>query len=154
MVPVASVVGNISAVTLVTAGVGYSTGDTLTFGGMGYGTGSTVTVTTASTSETGSITIQNNQPMFDVGQEVYCITVANANCQMTWWNQTPTQPPIPAVQSGMVLAIDVSYTNSTTSPTITYQVRLGSQPGAVSLDQSKVFVDKETAIDAYDALNL
>jgi hypothetical protein len=150
-VPVASTNGTISDVELVNAGLGYSAGDILTFGGLGYGTGSTVQVVTASTSETGSITLNNTQPMFVVGQVVYCITAGNAACQTPWWSQLPTQLPIPAVQQGYVLEVDVKYTNGTPSPTITYQVRLGSAPGVQSLDQSVVFIDLPTAIAAYEA---
>lgn len=153
-VPVETVVGTLSAVTLINSGVAYQAGDTLTFGGLGYGTGSTVPVVTVTSTETGTIVLQNNQPMFTVGQTVFCITAGNASCQTPWWSQLPTQPPIPAVQSGTVLAVDVAYTNGTPSPTITYQVRIGSQPGVVALDQSKVFIDKPTAIAAYEAMNL
>lgn len=153
-VPVATVVGTLSAVTLINSGVGYSASDVLTFGGLGYGTGSTVPVVTVTSTELGTIVLQNNQPMFTVGEVVYCITTGNASCQVPWWSQLPTQTPIPAVQSGTVLAVTVAYTNSNTSPTITYSVRLGSQPGVAMLDQSVVFIDKQTAIDAYDLLNL
>lgn len=153
-VVVNNVVGTLSAVTLINSGVGYQAGDTLTFGGLGYGTGSTVPVVTVTTTETGTIQLHNTQPMFIVGQTVYVISAGNASCQTPWWSQLPTQTPIPAVQSGMVLGITVAYTNSATSPTITYQVRLGSQPGVALIDQSMVFVDKPTAITAYEALNL
>lgn len=151
VVVVGSVVGTISAVTLVNSGVGYSSSDTLMFGGLGYGTGNTIPVITASTTETGSIVLENNQPMFNVGQNVYVISAGNASCQTPWWSMTPTQTPIPSVQAGMILQTTVLYSNSTTSPTITYSVRLGNQPGVVQLDQSVVFIDLPTAIAAYQA---
>lgn len=153
-VPVLTVLGSISSVTLISAGVGYMVSDILSFGGLGYGTNSTIPVTSVTSTEMGTITLQNNQPMFTVGEVVYCITAGNAACQTPWWSQLPSQTPIPAVQSGTVLAVTVLYMNATPSPTITYSIRLGSQPGVVLLDQSVVFIDKQTAIDAYEAMSL
>ena len=149
--PVATTLAAITAVTLVTAGVGYQAGDTLTFGGLGYGTGDTVLVSTVTSTELGSIVLQNTQPMFNVGQQVFVINAGNASCQTPWWSMLPTTTPIPAVQPATVLQITVLYSNSTPSVTITYAVRLGSQPGTVNIDQSMVFVDLPTAIAAYEA---
>lgn len=154
-VSVAAVNGTIQSVTLTSAGTGYETGDVLTFGGaFGIGTGSTVTVNTVTQDEIGTITLENNQPMFVVGQQVYAITVGNASCQIPWWAMSPQNPAVPAVQSAMVLGVTVAYTNSATSPAITYSLRLGNNPGVTLLDQSVVFVDKATAIAAYEAMNL
>ncbi len=153
-VPVATVLGTITSVTLANQGLGYSAGDTLTFGGVGYGgspTLNTVVVTTVTSNEQGSITLQNNQPMFTVGQQVYVISAGNASCQTPWWSMLPTTSPIPAVQAAQVLAITVYYSNQNNSPTTTYSVRLGNQPGAASVDQSEVYVDLPTAIAAYEA---
>lgn len=148
-VPVLTVLGTLTSVTLVTQGLGYQAGDTLTFGGVGYGTGNTVAVATATSGEMGSIILDNNQPMFIVGQDVFVISAGNASCQTPWWSMLPTQTPIPAVQAAQVLAVTVYYSNQNNSPMITYSVRLGNQPGAAMVPANMVYVDLPTAIAAY-----
>lgn len=153
-VPVTAVNGTIQSVTLTNAGVTYQVGDVLTFGGFDLGTGNTVTVDSVTSTEVGSIRLNNTQPMFNVNQQVYVINEVGATCRTAWWWNNPNTPQVPAVESGTVLGIDVNYTNSATSPTVTYQIRIGNQPGVAMLDQSFVFIDKPTAITAYEAMVL
>ena len=100
----------------------------------------------------GTITLQNTVPMFAYGQQVYVINEVPGTCFNGF--AAPANSTVPAVQSGTVLTITVAYNNDVNSPSITYGIRLTGQPGTIAIAQADVFVDKATAMAAYDALNL
>jgi hypothetical protein len=138
--------------TLVDGGIGYLVGNTITFTGP-FGTNSIINPTMVTTNELGSITLSNTIPMFNINQTVYVINELPAigNNINRWW---PATPQAPAVQSGTVLQSTITATDLSNSPQIMYAIRLSGLAGTQTFNQTTVYVDKPTAIAAYEALSL
>lgn len=175
-VVVGTVLGTLTSATLLDPGVAYQVNDLLSFGGFGFGLNNSVTVLSVTTTEVGTITLLSTNPKFKYGQNVFCIVEtagvwgsSGSSTQFIgvwpWFDAfdwdwlNPIGPfvispamQVPAVQSGQILQVLVTTTDSIQTPKVTYQIRLQGQTGVTQLDESMVFTDKATAITAYSAI--